>query len=183
MLLDMKNLWFIGFCICLLLSSCSSAPMPVSEKMRIIADNIERNGELCTPAQLERYDLQYNNLLAELEQNYENMTPEELKLVTKEIARYTGLRTRYTIEGATEEVKTLIELLPSMAEGFVEGFEAKGGMENIQQKFKNMLDESVSASEQLKSQEGNFQRLQQVFEEMMEDAEEASEKIDSIFNN
>lgn len=86
-------------------------------------------------------------------------------------------------ETTTEEVKTLIELLPSMAEGFVEGLEEGGGMENLQQKFKNMLDETVSASEQLKSQEGDFQRLQQGFEKMMEDAEEASEKIDSIFNN
>lgn len=157
--------------------------MPVSERMRIISDNIERNGEYCTPSQLERYDLQYNNLLLELEQNYENMTPDEMKLVANEIARYSGLRARYAFENITSDVKAILELVPGVVDGFIDGFEADGGVNHLQQKFKAMLDEYVSVGEQLKSKEYDFQRIQRGFEEMMMDAEKASEKIDSIFNN
>lgn len=179
----MKIVSLIVVSVGLLLASCSSALMPISEKMRIVVDNLERNGSVYTEEQFARCEMQYNSLLEELKQNEGQLSPEELKLITKEIARYNGLQMRYNVESAAEGIKTLYQLLPSMAEGFMEGFESGDGLEGLEQKLHLIIDEIVSSSEQLKSEEGQLDRIMQSVERISDDVESASEKIDSIFSN
>lgn len=179
----MKNFWLISLYVGLFLSACSSTPVPVSEKMRIVVDDFERNGAHCSQEQLAVYEMQYNNLLLELEQTQATMTEEEMKLVAKEIARYNGLQMRYNINATVEGAKNIYMLLPTITEGFLEGFNAEEGIENLQLKFKEMLDETVRASEQIKSGEKTLQHFQQSIENMIEEAEVAEEKIDSILHN
>lgn len=179
----MKNFWLISLYVGLFLSACSSTPVPVSERMRTVVDDFERNGAHCTQEQLAVYEMQYNNLLLELEQTQATMTEEEMKLVVKEMARYNGLQMRYNINAAVEGAKNLYMLLPTITESFLKGFNAEEGIESLQLKFKEMLNETVRASEQIKSGETTFQHFQQSIENMIEEVEVAEEKIDSILSN
>ena len=178
----MKYVYVIGLVVYMFCVSCSSAPIPLNEKLHIVVNNLERNGEHCTEEQLARYEMQYQTLMEEFEQNSSSMSVEELKLVAKEVARYNGLKVRYGLQSTTENITNLIQLLPDMAEGFIEGFETEGGLKTVEKEFKLMLDEAVKTSEQFKQKQGSVESIEQSVERISEDVIDALEKIDSIFS-
>lgn len=178
----MKYVYVIGLVAYMLCVSCASAPIPLNEKLRIVVNNLERNGEHCTEVQFAKYEMQIQALMEELKQNSSSMSVEELKLVAKEVARYNGLKMRYGLQNTTENITNLIQLFPDVAEGFVEGFEAEGGLKSIEEEFKLMLDEAVKTSEQFK-QQGSIESIEQSVERISEDVIDALEKIDSVFSN
>ena len=178
----MRRLYIVGLGISILLSACTSAPVPVSEKMRIVVDSFEQKEGNLTQEQFATYDMQYNNLLQEVLQNGNSMTTEEKERIAKEVARYNGLKVRYGVESTVEFVQGMSQTLPAIVEGFLEGFNTEDGMESLELKFKQMLDKTVQASKQIKSNESNLLHIKQSLERMMEDAEKAGEEIDTIFN-
>lgn len=125
--------------------------------------------------------MQYNLLLDEMLQQSHTMSSEEKMAIAKDIARYNGLLVRYHLQSRAEQIKGIYEMLPSITEGFIDGVKSNNGLEDIENSFKEMLEEAVKASEQIKIKEGNFEQIRQSLDNMINDATEASEKIDSIF--
>lgn len=172
----MKYLWIISIYVFLFFTACSYS-VSISERMRILSDKIEQNGESLTEEQLTAYELQYKQLLEELEQNIGIIEPEELNLAAKEIARYNGLQARYNFNTTVESLKLIYQLLPSAAEGFLEGFNIGNDVKGLEEEFESMLDEAIKAGEKLKLNESTLTEIQQSIERVVENASEEFENL------
>ena len=65
---------------------------------------------------------QFDALMDNIEENYDQMTPEQRKQVMEELGRYVGLQTKNTMKSAAERAEQFMEALPALFDGFRAAF-------------------------------------------------------------
>lgn len=99
--------------------ACSSTP---TQRVENIVNKAETEGANYTEEQWAQLDLEYEEVCAEIEANYDQMTPEEQHAAMKAMGRYYGLRTKQGLNEALDEAKKAYDKLPSLIEGFTDAF-------------------------------------------------------------
>ena len=106
--------------VMLFLTSCE---IPTSVKFDYHLKKVENNSENWTEEEWEMSKERYHELLKEYEANYDNMTQEERDAVNKAIGRYNGILMKKGIENLDQNIKKVVDRLPSLFEGFMSAFE------------------------------------------------------------
>ena len=105
--------------VMLFLTSCE---IPTSVKFDYHLKKVENNSENWTEEEWEMSKERYRELLKEYEANYDNMTQEERDAVNKAIGRYNGILMKKGIENLDQNIKKVVDRLPSLFEGFMSAF-------------------------------------------------------------
>ena len=164
---SMKCNLLVAAGVVVLLVSCSSPQqMPLSERIKVMADNVEMNIDNCSEDQLSRYNAKYVSLLEEYEANSATLSTAEHALVLKEIARYNGILLRRDVDATKSSIQEIIEVAPDAVSGFLEGFMQNGGVEKLTKDINDIVNSAVKAGEKLDSifQQYQFDELQQLVE-------------------
>lgn len=101
--------------------SCGNTIDRKVDNLDNFVNKVEANEQTYTEADWQMSDEEFERLCAEIEANYDSMTPEQQKAAMKAIGKYHGMRTREGIDSAFDEAKKAIEKLPAILEGFGEG--------------------------------------------------------------
>lgn len=106
----------------LVLMSCSSSTHKPVDKLNSYVEKVEQEYAEYSIEDWEKTQLEFEQLLANVEKNYENMTPDEREAAMKVIGRYYGLVAKQGIQNAAEETQKVLEALPAFIEGFTDVF-------------------------------------------------------------
>ena len=104
-----------------LVLSCSSSSSP-SEQLNSYLDAVEQECASYTYSDWERMEVEFEEMLADIEENYDDMTPEERAEVMKAVGRYCGMAAKKGIQETATEIQKILDGLPSFIEGFSEMF-------------------------------------------------------------
>ena len=86
---------------------------------------VEAEYEEYTTEDWEAADIKIVQLRAELEANYDAMTPEQQKVAMRAIGRYYGLVAKRGISEFAKETQKALESVPSLIEGFTDAFKGE----------------------------------------------------------
>lgn len=116
----MKTIKILLLTLPLLLSvSCTTT---IEEKLDKYIDKVEQECDGYTTEDWEKTNLQFEELLAQFEENYDNMTPEEREVASKAVGRYYGLAAKQGLKESAEQIENILELVPDFFEGFSDAF-------------------------------------------------------------
>ena len=85
-------------------------------------EKVEKNYKAYSIEDWEQANLEFEAIVAQLEENYEAMTIEERDAALKAIGRYYGLAAKQGFEDAAQEFQKIYESLPSLIDGFMDAF-------------------------------------------------------------
>ena len=106
-----------------LLSSLLSFTSPLSLRMERLVDKVEADYENWDKTKRKEMHEQYQRLLKEYNENYENCSQKEKDIMNGLIGRYNGLIAKYGLIKAKDAVKDAAGRIPQLTKGFVEAFE------------------------------------------------------------
>ena len=110
-------------CIMLLMLSCESAQQSAISKINALATEVEKENESYSDEDWEKANKKFEELVGQLKDNSENMTPEERKEALKAIGRYNGLCVKEGFKSVMKETQKILEDMPAMMEGFMSAFD------------------------------------------------------------
>ena len=112
---------------CLLLSivivSCNAPQKHPIDKLKSHIAKVEKEYSNYSLEEWEVANLEFEKIVANIETNYEKMTPAERDAAMKAIGRYYGLVAKQGLQNAAQETQKVLEALPSLIEGFTDAFE------------------------------------------------------------
>lgn len=82
---------------------------------------VEAQGMSYGDAEWAAADQEFERLCAEAEANYESMTPEQQRAVTKAMGEYNGIKLRLGLKSIQQEATKILDKAPSLVEGFFDG--------------------------------------------------------------
>lgn len=94
-----------------------------AERISDFVAKVETDCDSYSADDWERIDAEFDRLCADIETNYDTMTPEEQDKVMKAVGVYFGLRTKHGLNDMWEEAKKAYQSLPSIIEGFTDAFD------------------------------------------------------------
>jgi hypothetical protein len=119
----MKAKYYI---ICLLtlatITSCSAPQKRPIEKLNSHIAKVEKEYVNYTYEEWEVANIEFEKIVANIEANYDKMSPAERDAAMKAIGRYYGLVAKQGIQNAAQETQKALEALPSLIEGFTDAF-------------------------------------------------------------
>lgn len=119
----MKAKYYI---ICLLIlaaiTSCSAPQKRPIEKLNSHIAKVEKEYVNYTHEEWEVANIEFEKIVANIEANYDKMSPAERDAAMKAIGRYYGLVAKQGIQNAAQEAQKALEALPSLIEGFTDAF-------------------------------------------------------------
>ena len=119
----MKAKYYI---ICLLIlatiTSCSAPQKRPIEKLNSQIAKVEKEYVNYTYEEWEVANIEFEKIVANIEANYDKMSPAERDAAMKAIGRYYGLVAKQGIQNAAQETQKALEALPSLIEGFTDAF-------------------------------------------------------------
>ena len=119
----MKAKYYI---ICLLIlatiTSCSAPQKRPIEKLNSHIEKVEKEYVNYTYEEWEVANIEFEKIVANIEANYDKMSPAERDAAMKAIGRYYGLVAKQGIQNAAQETQKALEALPSLIEGFTDAF-------------------------------------------------------------
>lgn len=95
--------------------SCSQNPL---SKLNSFVDRAEQEAEEYTSEEWETSEEEFNQIVEDLKENYDEMTEEEREEALNAVGRYYGLMAKQGIKSAADEVSKAFESLPSLLKGF-----------------------------------------------------------------
>lgn len=110
---------------CLLATSCVTATTS-TYKLNKYVDEIESNCGSYTEQDWEEAAQKAEELIEDIQANYDNMTPEEREAAMKAIGRYTGIATKQGIQEISKGIQKALEGIPALIEGFSSAFGGDG---------------------------------------------------------
>ena len=110
-------------CMMLLMISCESAQRSAISKINALATEVEKENESYSEEDWEKANKKFEEQVAKLKENSENMTPEERKEALKAIGRYNGLCVKQGFKSVMKETQKMLEDMPAVMEGFMSAFD------------------------------------------------------------
>lgn len=98
-------------------------------RMDEFVDKVSLSCENYSSVQWETVEKQYEALLAEVERNYDKMTPEERNIALEATGRYSALLMKYGLYSIAQETVNYLKALEPLMKGFEEGLEADDGLD------------------------------------------------------
>ena len=111
---------FILSVVALFAMSCTTTPQQEVEQLDEYVTRVERDSDNYTEEDWARVDADFEELRADIEANYENMSPDQQRAAMRAVGRYYGLKTRRGIDKATRKTQEVMESVPSIIEGFMD---------------------------------------------------------------
>ena len=102
--------------------SCTPSNQRSIDRLNAHIENVEKNYKTYSSEDWEQANLEFEAIVAQLEENYETMTIEEREVALKAIGRYYGLAAKQGFEDAAQEFQKIYESLPSLIDGFMDAF-------------------------------------------------------------
>ncbi len=116
---------------CLLMLGCSMKSAPLSERMKVLVDEVEKNISTCSDQQRDAYQARFEALMDEYEQSEYALDQQEKSLVMHEVGRYKGLLFKSSISTAVDGIKGFLNDLPDIASGFYDSVMADESLDEI----------------------------------------------------
>ena len=105
--------------------SCGDPVQQRVDRLDNIVGSIEAEFEGYTAEDWEAIDMEIEQLRAELEANYDAMTPEQQQVAMRAIGRYYGLVAKRGISEFAKEAQKAMESVPSFIKGFTDAFKGE----------------------------------------------------------
>lgn len=105
--------------------SCGDPVQQRVDRLDNIVGSIEAEFEGYTAEDWEVIDMEIEQLRAELEANYDAMTPEQQQVAMRAIGRYYGLVAKRGISEFAKEAQKAMESVPSFIKGFTDAFKGE----------------------------------------------------------
>ena len=102
--------------------SCAPSEKRTIDRLNVHIEKVDKNYKAYGIEDWEQANLEFEAIVAQLEENYEAMTIEERDAALKAIGRYYGLVAKQGFEDAAQEFQKIYESLPSLIEGFMDAF-------------------------------------------------------------
>lgn len=111
--------------VALFVVSCGDPVQQRVDRLDNIVGSIEAEFEGYTAEDWEVIDMEIEQLRAELEANYDAMTPEQQQVAMRAIGRYYGLVAKRGISEFAKEAQKAMESVPSFIKGFTDAFKGE----------------------------------------------------------
>ena len=122
------------FIICLavlavIVSSCSTNRSSSAIRMDNFVNNVAVSCDNYSEVQWEAVEKQYEALLAEVEKNYETMTPQERNMALEATGRYSALLLKYGLYSIAQETVVYLKGIEPLLKGFEKGLDEADGLD------------------------------------------------------
>ena len=102
--------------------SCGDPVQQPVDRLESYIATIEAESDEYTDEDWEVANMEIEQLRAEVEANYDTMTPEQQQAAMRAIGRYYGLVAKRGINEFAKEAQKAMESVPSLIKGFADGF-------------------------------------------------------------
>ena len=113
----MKRIIFLALAALLMTACAFSLP----GKFTQLADKVAAKGADYTPAQWEKANAQFEDLVQQYVDKYDKLTNEEKKEINAAIAKYTATAFKYGVANGLTQVQSLLDQLPGILDRAAEG--------------------------------------------------------------
>lgn len=117
------HIFLLGL-VALFAVSCGDPVQQRVDALESYIEDVESESESYTAEEWEAADMKIEQLRAEVEANYDAMTPEQQQAALKAIGRYYGLVAKRGISEFAKEAQKALESVPSFIEGFTDAFKS-----------------------------------------------------------
>ena len=102
--------------------SCGDPVQQPVDRLESYIETVEAESDEYTDEDWEVANMEIEQLRAEVEANYDTMTPEQQQAAMRAIGRYYGLVAKRGINEFAKEAQKAMESVPSLIKGFADGF-------------------------------------------------------------
>ncbi len=126
----MKNKILICLAVfAVIVSSCSTNGSSSAIRMDNFVNNVAASCDNYSEVQWEAVEKQYEALLAEVEKNYDTMTPQERNMALEATGRYSALLLKYGLYSIAQETVSYLKGLEPLLKGFEKGLDEADGLD------------------------------------------------------
>lgn len=104
------------------MTSCSAPQKRHIDKLNSHIAKVEKEYINYSLEDWEAANIEFEKIVANIEANYDTMSPAERDVAMKAIGRYYGFVAKQGIQNAAQESQKVLEALPSLIEGFTDAF-------------------------------------------------------------
>lgn len=112
-----------------IVAACSTNKSSSAMRMDRFVNNVAASCDNYTDVQWEAVEKQYEALLAEVEKNYDTMTPQERNMALEATGRYSALLLKYGLYSIAQETVGYLKGLEPLLKGFEKGLEEADGLD------------------------------------------------------
>ena len=112
-----------------IVTACSTKKTSSAMRMESFVNNVAASCNNYSDAQWETVEKQYEALLAEIERNYDTLTPQERNMALEATGRYSALLLKYGLYSIAQETVNYLKGLEPLLKGFEKGIEDADGLD------------------------------------------------------
>lgn len=128
--------------LAVIVASCSTKKTSSAMRMDRFVNNVAASCDNYSDVQWEKVEKQYEALLAEVERNYDAMTPQERNMALEATGRYSALLLKYGLYSIAQETVSYLKGLEPLLKGFEKGIEEADGLD-WDSLFDSLSDDSL----------------------------------------
>lgn len=108
--------------VALMAVACTDPVQRNVESLNNLVGEVENNSANLTAEDWEAIEAEFERLSADIEANYDTMTPEQQQAAMQAIGRYYGELTKHGLNDLVKDAKKMFKSIPSFVEGFGDAF-------------------------------------------------------------
>lgn len=112
-----------------IVAACSTKKPSSAMRMDRFVNDVAASCDNYSDTQWETVEKQYEALLAEVERNYDTMTPQERNMALEATGRYSALLLKYGLYSIAQETVSYLKGLEPLLKGFEKGLEEADGLD------------------------------------------------------
>lgn len=125
MTIAMKKIFLLALAVTLISACAFSLPGKITQ----LADKVAAKGADFTPEQWQKTNAQFEKLVKQYVDEYDNFSTDEKKKVNAAIGKYTATAIKCGVADAAKEINALLRKVPDSVDAAIEG--ARGFLEEL----------------------------------------------------
>lgn len=125
MTIAMKKIFLLALAVTLMSACAFSLPGKITQ----LADKVAAKGADFTPEQWQKTNAQFEKLVKQYVDEYDNFSTDEKKKVNAAIGKYTATAIKCGVADAAKEINALLRKVPDSVDAAIEG--ARGFLEEL----------------------------------------------------
>lgn len=121
----MKKIFLLALAVTLISACAFSLPGKITQ----LADKVAAKGADFTPEQWQKTNAQFEKLVKQYVDEYDNFSTDEKKKVNAAIGKYTATAIKCGVADAAKEINALLRKVPDSVDAAIEG--ARGFLEEL----------------------------------------------------